>query len=68
MEQLPEVDIFQSNKRDSLGCGKLAALNQAVFKDVAYVSLPEGKGEEMVLEMARAPSLKAVLISRPGLP
>jgi len=41
LEELPEVDIFQSNQRDRLGCGKLAALNQAVFRDVAYVSLPE---------------------------
>lgn len=52
MEQLPEVDFFQSNKRDMLGCGKLAALNQAVFRDVAYVSLPEAKNcEDMTLEM-----------------
>lgn len=52
MEQLPEVDVFQTNKRDMLGCGKLAALNQAVFRDVAYVSLPEAANEpEMTLEM-----------------
>lgn len=52
LEQLPEVDLFQSNQRDMLGCGKLAALNQAVFRDVAYVSLPEARNcEDMTLEM-----------------
>jgi len=55
LEELPEVDIFQSNQRDRLGCGKLAALNQAVFRDVAYVSLPEARNsvdkEDMKLEL-----------------
>mmetsp|Transcript_34060 Transcript_34060/g.97992 ORF Transcript_34060/g.97992 Transcript_34060/m.97992 type:complete len:549 (-) Transcript_34060:177-1823(-) len=40
LQQLPEVDIFESNARDALGCAKLAALNQASFEDCACICAP----------------------------
>lgn len=37
LEEIPEVHLFKSNLRDSMGCAKLAALNQALFQDCACV-------------------------------
>lgn len=42
---LPELDLFQSPARDSLGTAKLAALNQASLQDVACICCaPEEEG------------------------
>lgn len=38
LRALPEVDTFvPPNPRDALGCAKMAALNQALFEDCAWV-------------------------------
>lgn len=42
LQPLPEVDMLKSNARDAMGCAKLAALNQATFKDCACVCIPSG--------------------------
>lgn len=44
LRSLPELDIFLSNARDSLGCAKLAAVNQILFEDCALVCCPEDVG------------------------
>jgi len=41
LDQLPELDIFPSSQNASLGCAKLAALNQAVFEDAACICFGE---------------------------
>lgn len=40
LRPLPEVDLFATKQRDSLGCAKPAALNQASFEDCALVCFP----------------------------
>lgn len=46
LQELPERDIFPTDPRSSLGCAKLAALNQVQFEDCAIVCLHQGSTEE----------------------
>jgi len=71
LQQLPEVDLFEANPKDRLGCAKLAALNQAVFKDAACVALHEDAPEtrmDIVFATtgARATAPRVVLDVGPG--
>jgi len=40
LEPIPELDMFVSSTKDSMGCSALAALNQASFVDCACVCSP----------------------------
>lgn len=46
LQQLPERDIFPTDPQSSLGCAKLAALNQVQFEDCAMVCLHPAPADE----------------------
>uniref|UniRef100_A0A7S1L978 SUF system FeS cluster assembly SufBD core domain-containing protein n=1 Tax=Alexandrium catenella TaxID=2925 RepID=A0A7S1L978_ALECA len=65
LQPLPEVDMMKFHSRDSLGCAKLAALNQALFKDCACVCIPS----DSRLEEHSAPTeAEVVFVSTGSLP
>eukprot|EP00931_Biecheleriopsis_adriatica_P052557 TRINITY_DN30598_c0_g1_i1.p1 TRINITY_DN30598_c0_g1~~TRINITY_DN30598_c0_g1_i1.p1 ORF type:complete len:539 (-),score=118.77 TRINITY_DN30598_c0_g1_i1:62-1678(-) len=53
LTELPEIDLFTAGPNDVLGCAKLAALNQALFEDVACICLQEASeaDSETVVEV-----------------
>lgn len=55
LRPLPEKDIFPVSTKDSLGCLKLAALNQATLEDCACVLCPDAAdvaaAEELLVEI-----------------